>query len=81
MIEAVRRTVSFSSVGREVANGRVVMSLALPGFFLHYPHGHPITVGFSSTKLTRLTHRHRLHVPPDDNAIFPDVNDRHFNAQ
>jgi hypothetical protein len=81
VIQAVRRAVSFRGVGRDVTNGRVMVRLTLTSFFLHYAHGRPITVGFFSTKLTRLSRRHRFNVSPDGNSIFPDVNDRHCNVQ
>jgi hypothetical protein len=54
VIETVRRAPAFIGIRREVAYRRVVVSLALSGFFLHYAHGRPINVEVSLTKPTGL---------------------------
>jgi hypothetical protein len=81
MIEAVRRTFSITGIGREVAHWRVMVGLALSRFFLHYAHGRPFFVEFSSVKLTGLTGRYLFEDSTDNNSIFPYVNDRRLNAQ
>jgi hypothetical protein len=81
VIETVRRPISFTRVGREVAHWRVVVSLALSGLFLHYAHGRPINIEFSSTKLTGLARGYFFEASTDDISVFPNVNDGRLNAQ
>jgi hypothetical protein len=81
VIETARRAFSFISVGREVAHWRVVVSLALSGFFLYDAHGRPINVEFYSTKLTGLARRDLFEDSTDDNSILPNVNNWSFNTQ